>query len=401
MKRGVALLVAAAVIGCDTPVPPPNEPLGRDPVEIATVRPALISGATNFAFRIAAAAELGKDGKNDCVSPFSLDQALVMLLNGSEGQTYEILAKALGIGQTSLDHVNRSRMAALDRVRDIPGPAVAIANSIWMIQPYPVNHQYETDMKTFYGATVKKLGTARITALREINEWVKTKTLGRVPRLLESLDPSAEAVLLNTVTLDATWAKPFPPAKMMPFRAQGGKKTVPTLSAKVVAGVAETKTFNALRLDFTEGELSLVLMVPKAGDPARLFEGMDSQALGDVVQLSDKREELEIQFPKFKIQARRDLRPLMTTLGCGSLYSPGNDFGNISLQLRGSSLSDTVQSVWMEIDERGARAGAGTALSITKSEADRFVIDQPFAFLVVERGSNSVLLAGVVNDPSQ
>jgi serpin B len=401
MNRGVALMIAATAMGCDTPVPPPNEPLGRDPVEVGSVRPALIEGATNFAFKAAAASDLGKDGKNDCVSPFSLDQSLVMLLNGSEGKTYETLAGSLGIGQTSLDHVNRSRMAALDRVRSLPGTAVAVANSIWMIQPYPVNHQYETDMKTLFGATVKKLGTARITALREVNDWVKAKTLGRIPGLLKSLDPNTEVMLLNTVTLDTIWSKPFPPASMMPFHAPEGKKMAPTLSAKVEAGVAETEAFRALSLDFAEGELSMLFLLPRQGDPAKLFAGLDFKVLSGLVSLSSKREELEVQFPKFKIQTRRDLRPLMKALGCGSLFEPGNDFGNISLQLRGSFLSEAFQRVFMEVDERGARSASGTALSITQSAENRFAIDRPFAFLVVERGSRSVLLAGVVYDPSQ
>jgi serpin B len=403
MKRALALVGMVALLGCDTPVPPPNLPLKRDKVELETVRPALIDSATGFALNAAAKAKLGEDGKNDCLSPYSLDQALVMLLNGAEGETYDTLAKALGVGQTSLDLVNRSRMAALDRLRGLPGPAVTVANSIWMIQPYPVNHQYAADMETFYGATVKKLGSARVNAVRQINAWVNAKTLGRIPRLYERLGSVTEVVLVNTVTLDATWKKPFPPSRSLKFETPGGPKLVPTLSSRRQAGTSQGDTFEALRLDFAEGELSMLFLLPREGKPGDLFASFDAKALAQVIRETDDQMDIEVQIPKFHIEARRDLQPLLTALGCGSLYSGGNDFSNISLELKSRFLSDTVHSVWMEVDERGARAAAATGIGIGKSASrpSKFKVDRPFAFLVVERSSRAVILAGVVNDPSQ
>jgi serpin B len=402
VRRVFPLALVFALPGCDTPVPPPDEPLGRSPVGLSEVKRELLDASTDFAFRAVRAAKLGQGGKNDCLSPFSLDQALVILLNGAEGQSYETLAKGLGIGAHGLDHVNRSRMAVTDQLRSLPGPAVTVANSIWTVQPVPINHQYAADMKAFYGATVQKLGTAGITGVRQVNDWVKAKTRGRIPTLYRSLDPDSVILLVNTMTFDARWRTAFPPAQNRQFHSPTGTKGVPMLVGVQNAGTVRSKAVDALRLDFEEGGLGLLVLLPKGTGPGELIGSLDAKVLGDLLKETETRSEVKVQLPKFSFAVQRDLRSLLTGVGCGPLFRPPNDFSNISLQLRGGVfLDDTVQCVWVEIDERGAKAAAATGIGIAKSVPEEFIVDRPFAFLVVDLASRAVVLAGVVYDPAQ
>jgi serpin B len=67
-----------------------------------------------------------------------------------------------------------------------------------------ISADYVAAVKTRYAAEV-----FRNAGLDDVNGWVARKTEGKIPRLLDAIDPDAAATLLNAVYFKARWATVF------------------------------------------------------------------------------------------------------------------------------------------------------------------------------------------------
>jgi serpin B len=82
----------------------------------------------------------------------------------------------------------------------------------------------------------------------------------------------------------------------------------------------------------------------------------------------------------------------------------GTDNAGRDAQLQ---ISDVIQKTAIELDEKGLKAAAATAVvmrskttSIGGSKPVEFRYDRPFALVLRDTKTNTVLFTGIVNDPS-
>ena len=65
-----------------------------------------------------------------------------------------------------------------------------IANSIWYRNTFPFNQSFLDDGTNYFGATIKPLDFANVDAsLSAINGWVNTQTQGKIPTILDKIEP--------------------------------------------------------------------------------------------------------------------------------------------------------------------------------------------------------------------
>ncbi|GFS65685.1 serpin B8, partial [Nephila pilipes] len=78
--------------------------------------------------------------------------------------------------------------------------------------------KYKNDVQDFYNASIRKTDFANNAdeAVKEINDWVKEKTNGKIEKLLDQLNPSTLLVLLNAVYFKGKWKEPFDPTFTKP-----------------------------------------------------------------------------------------------------------------------------------------------------------------------------------------
>jgi serine protease inhibitor len=58
------------------------------------------------------------------------------------------------------------------------------------------------------------------------------------------------------------------------------------------------------------------------------------------------------------------------------------------------------QKTFIEVDERGTRAAAATAVGVGPDSFNGLIADRPFAFAIRERLSGTILFVGMVGDPT-
>ncbi|MDH3299212.1 MAG: hypothetical protein OES24_01755 [Acidimicrobiia bacterium] len=82
-----------------------------------------------------------------------------------------------------------------------------------------------------------------------------------------------------------------------------------------------------------------------------------------------------------------------------SAFGPGADFSGI-VDVGGLWLSTVEHEAFIEVDESGTRAAAATGGSMVASHGPTVTIDQPFLYLIRDRGAGTILFMGRITDPS-
>ena len=126
-------------------------------------------------------------------------------------------------------------------------------------------------IRTQYGAEIFKDAD-----LAAVNAWVKDKTEGKIPTILERLNPNDSHVLLNAVYFKAPWAQAFAKNATRDrefYLTATDKVEVPTMTQ---SGFATEKGdgYTAIRLPYAAAGLSMVVLRPDD------IDGLDAMIAG-------------------------------------------------------------------------------------------------------------------------
>jgi len=82
-------------------------------------------------------------GKNIFISPLSISGALAMTLNGAEGSTREVMAKALEYHDMTKDEINKGYKYLLNRLENLDeNIKLNISNSIWIRDGFNIKQSF-------------------------------------------------------------------------------------------------------------------------------------------------------------------------------------------------------------------------------------------------------------------
>ena len=341
------------------------------------------------------------DDGNLVFSPASLSLSFAMLREGATGATGEEIDQVL--------HLPPNRQAAynglLHQLSGVgAGDVLEINNALFLDKALAVKPDFLDALKRWYGAGVE-LADFPEPALAQINAWVDDRTRGRIPELLDQLDPLAVFALVNTIYLDATWQQPFDPddTRDDEFRtAAGAKVYVPTMHQDDDFDYAEASSWQAVRLPYQDGELSMVVLLPRdATDPVDL---LTPEVLAAVDRSLSTRK-VELALPKWETETAAELDGTLTRLGMGSTFDGRGDFSALTPDPT-FAVTRVLQQANITVGEEGTEAAAATAIvgeagAVPPLEgAIDFVADHPFAFAIVHDPTGVPLFEGVVADPS-
>ena len=402
--------VAAAVLsGCggDAASKPPKET--TQPVQITDE---IRAANAQFALTMLQQLDYPNAGDNLCISPLSLSLALSMMLNGAEGETYDAIAKTLGYTEQKLDAVN-AQARALSRLLkpDDKSITVHMANGLWVQQGFPLKPDFLRALLTHYETRTETVdfGNAEATA-NAINTWVKEQTQGLIEKLFQAGDFDAQTrlALVNTLYFEGAWQYPFPKdaTQDAPFYLESGAtKQVPMMRLSERLPYYKGDGFEAVALPYGRGDYRFYLFLPDKGRTvADLRKQLTSENWGKwlgafrVVQGS-------LQMPRFKIEAKYDLKLPLSALGMGVAFDPDcADFSRIAdVAPERLFIQKAIQKVVVEVDEEGTKAAAATGITVgvTSVPVDQFnmVVDRPFLFAIVHQPTGTVLFLGVVRQP--
>jgi len=406
LRQKIALLVAAAILGTA------HASTTKDAKSsIASV----VKGNTGFAIDLYQR-QRGEAG-NLFFSPYSISTALAMTWAGARGQTEEEMARVLHfiLPQEDVHRVFGGLTERCDEIQKRNQISLNIANSLWCQRDYHFTEAFLKLNRTHYRAEARLVDFVGNTeaARQEINAWVAKETRDKIQALLRSPVPSplTTLVLCNAIYFKGKWATQFDPKATGPapfFVSAGRDVQVPTMSQKLKLRSRDAGDFRLFALPYTGGDLSLVILLPKAVDG---LTALERQLRADrlqkwLVALDGAPESKAVVYlPRFKLNCRLELAKELAAMGMPSAFVLHSaDFSGMT-GTRDLYISDVVHQAFVEVNEEGTEAAAASAVVMDKSESEtrtsEFRVDHPFIFLVRENQTGSILFLGRVVDPSK
>jgi len=372
-------------------------------MEVISPQTARLADASNrMGLRLLLRLAEEKDDKNLFLSPFSIAIALAMVYNGAEGKTRAALARLLGLAGLPLREVNQGYSGLVALLEELdPDVRLDVANSIWVQQGITLAADFIQRIREAYAGEAAHLDFAAPEAADVINDWVAEKTSGKIKKLLTPpMIKRAIVVLVNAIYFKGIWAAPFDKAETTdgPFTLpDGNHKQIPMMHRTGRYGYYENETFQAIRLPYGNGLVSMYIFLPRPDLSLAALRGVLTAENWQEWMGRFSETRVELALPRFRVEYGDDLLPPLKELAGPKMAGP--DF----LGMGGDSLliSRVIHKTFVEVNEEGTEAAAATAVVMTRSRRRllQMVVDRPFLCAIRDDETGLVLFMGFVVDP--
>jgi serpin B len=401
------LCVAAACSGSSVePTPARRDALTALPRQLSPAEQSVLNAANAYSFALWSTINRSQRDSNVFVSPLSASFALGMAMNGAAGQTFDEMRSALQFANaplSSIDSGYKSLIALLSGLD--PATTMQIANSIFYRRDFPFNQSFLTDAAAWFDAEVKPQDfTDAAGTLSAVNGWASAKTNGRIPTVLQQVNPDDVMFLLNAIYFKGAWRDKFDPAatRDAPFHpSTGADQSAKLMYRQATMSYGETGTYQAVDLAYGDSAFTMTVLLPKAGSDVEQVAASLTQASWQALTTSFHPQLVALSLPKITFSWKRGLKDDMQALGMKAAFVPdGADFTRMSTAA-GNRLYVSLlqQNTFVAIDEEGTEAAAVTIVGISVTSAPvatEMRVDRPYLFVIRERLSGTVLFMGKV-----
>jgi serine protease inhibitor len=414
---GALLAAGMIVVGCDGGSPsgnaPPTTSLSSDAIPTAVasaqkaatpVAPAMVTADNAFGLSLFDTLLDGSRGGNIAISPLSVALALQVLYNGAAGSTQQAMAQTLELGTLSDQALNSDNAALQASLISVdPKVQLTIANSLWVAESGgPVLPSFTQTDETYYGATVGDLAGAPA----DVNAWVDSETHGLITQLMPPGE-YVDAIIANVLYFKGQWTTAFDQSNTAaaPFTLSSGSQTSVDLmhqtgSFAYAEGALRGVDFQAVRIPYGQGRLSMLIVLPAAGADVTSF--VTAITLGDLNGLIAQLDPymVAIALPRFTASYGSSLTGALTSMGMGIAFGPSADFSALA---PGFSVNVVEHKTVVEVDETGTVAAAATGIGVTTVAPQQYTItmDHPFLYAIQDDKTGELLFIGVLMNPNQ
>lgn len=349
-------------------------------------------------------------------SPFSISSALAMVFLGTKGSTAAQLSKTFHFDSVEDVH---SRFQSLNAEVSKRGAShtLKLANRLYGEKTYNFLPEFLTSTQKMYGADLAPVDFQHASedARKEINQWVKGQTEGKIPELLAVgvVDSMTKLVLVNAIYFKGMWEEKFMKQDTTdaPFRLnKKNTKSVKMMyqKKKFFFGYISDLKCKVLEMPYQGGELSMLILLPEdIEDESTGLKKIEEQITLEKLREWTKRENLEnidvhVKLPRFKIEESYILNSNLGRLGLQDLFNSSKaDLSGMSGS-RDLFISKIVHKAFVEVNEEGTEAAAATAGIATFCmllPEEEFTADHPFVFFIRHNPTANVLFLGRVCSP--
>jgi serpin B len=368
----------------------------------------------NSAFAIDLYHQLGAKDGNLFFSPYSISTALAMTYGGARGDTATQMAQALhfSLPAEKVPGAFAALRKELSAAQGEKKVTLTIANSIWPSKQCKLLDDYVGLLKESYDSKPTPLDYSKPDAAREIiNTWVEEKTHQKIKDLIGPgiLTPDTKLTLVNAIYFYGKWATVFEPDKTVKEKfCLNADKTVDVdmMRQQLFVRYADLDSLQALELPYAGGDLSMLILLPKAKDGLGALETeLSTPTLaGWTGRLS--RTSVYVSLPKFKLTWGTELlNDKLQALGMKDAFEARADFSGMDGKPHELFIGAVLHKAFIDVKEEGTEAAAATGVvmmrgAMAPSPAALFYADHPFFFLIQDNKTGSILFMGRVTNPN-
>ena len=344
---------------------------------------------------------------NYLISPYSIEIALNMLKEGTNGDTLNELKNVLN-------------------ERDIPdltNDKVKIANAMFIKKTYKdyIEEVFYNNLKEKYNSEIlyDEFSTPKV-----INSWVKKKTDSMIPKILNDISKDFVLGLANAIAIDVKWNSTFDcnsTIESVFTRVDNSKINVQMMH----------KTYETENYKYFEDANSKGIIIPYENNlefvgilPNDTIDGYVNAMTKDTIRNIDKNTtnasndvHILLSLPRFSYSFDLDnFKDVLKHMGINSIFDEDNaDFTNIiskknmnKLNMNNLYVSTAIHKTYIDLNESGTKAAAVTYFGLMKSTAVapkaykqiEINFDKPFIYMIRDSETKEILFFGTVYEPN-
>lgn len=355
--------------------------------------------------------KLDEGNENLFFSPFSIYSSLLMLSEGSGGETLEEMKEVLSLPE-DMRKMRAFFKSFLNEIKNDKPYELLIANALWLQRGYKFKENYLKVIDSFYRGGVfnvdfeKDIENSRKT----INNWVKEKTNGKIKKLLSRgmLKSGTIFVLTNSIYFKGKWKEQFNPDKTFDGKFKllsGNDVDAEMMSQESVFNYSEDEKFQVIEMDYLGEDVSMMIFLPKEKN---FYDFKDVLNLERFIEYKNsmKMREVKVILPKIKLEKRYFVTEPLMEMGMKRAFSGGvANFSNMASHGE-IFVNDIIHKTFFKMGEEGTESAGATGtfsdgVIFRKGEIPlMFMADHPFLFTIFHKKSGAILFMGVVFDPS-
>ena len=407
MKKRIFVMIVAMlffVTGCSPKIQ--GEDLMRDVkqdekpvVQMSEVNSVAL---TDFAVRLFQGS--AEEGKNTLISPLSVLSALAMTANGAKEDTLSQMESVLGMKTEELNQYLYSYMKALPQGEKYK---LNLANSIWFIddERFTVKEGFLQMNKDFYGADVYKAPFDN-TTVKDINNWIKEKTDGMIPEILDKISHNEVMYLINALAFEAEWASAYRGSQIRDgifTKEEGQKQDVEFMCADENVYLEEENATGFVKY-YKDNKYAFVALLPKEGVSINEYvKSLNGENLNRLLTNS-LNATVKTSIPKFESEYLAEMSEVLSKMGMTDAFDGDKaDFTGLGTSMKGNIyINRVLHKTFISVAEKGTKAGAVTVVAMgektafVEEEPKIVCLDRPFVYMLIDCETNIPFFIGTM-----
>lgn len=406
IARFATFLLAIALISCNkTSVP---SELTKDPIKVETVAQVAAMNQA-LGWKIFNAEQLAKPDENVLISPYSIQTAFQMAINGAKGNTLDEFLNLMECPGCSVTDLNNLHSDLNTLLTEQSGqPKLTVANGFFYdSKRMSLQTPFAQTLNDHYNAGTENLNfDAEQPSLDAINGWVKTHTNNKIDKILNKIGPLDVAFLINALHFKGDWATGFSPAYSLnlPFKkTDGTESNVRFIHADRNFSFAQTADYNIVDIPFQDSTYSLSLLQPGTQNTDADWHLKITPLIWKGLYAGIQYNRAAVFVPKLKLAYQNDLIQSLQKLGILDAFSDLKaDFTGMGTAPLNIFINQLQHKAVLEMDEKGLEGAAVTSIGFgINSAPPTFMFDRPFVLILRHVATNTLVFMGYVADPTQ
>ncbi|BAK45132.1 serpin family protein [Eggerthella sp. YY7918] len=411
----LATIVVLALVGCAERALAATDLMANvTPQDVSSsaenLNDAQAEALTDFGVQLLQQSNAGED--NVLISPLSVQYALGMTANGSQGETRSQMEHVLGSDVERLNEqllaYQQTLEASAEGAEDNASP-LKLANSLWIRNGFEVNDAFQQTNANYYqaGAYQAPFDTG---TKDDINQWVSDNTDGMIEQLLDEVPASAVMYLVNALGFDANWMNEYQAEDVHEetFTPEEGAPHPAQLMYSTESNYLENDRAIGFMKPYESGRYAFAALLPQEGtsmaDFVATLTGDDVRTLLETARWDV---EVDAAVPKFSSDYGCDLSKTLAAMGMTDAFDPSlADFSGIGTADDGTLyIGSVAHKTHIEVDEHGTKAAATTSVEMkatsampVEQETKVVHLDRPFVYAIIDLDTNVPIFLGSVMD---
>ena len=338
------------------------------------------------------------------ISPMSVTYLMAMLANGAEASTREEIMATIGAKDFDINEMNAFYAYLMQRAKTADKhTTLNIANYIALNKEFQLKKKYASTNADSDKGSVEALDFNNPESTKRINGWCSEHTDNMIPSIIDQVEPSAVAYIMNAIYFNGTWADKFDKNNTKKEQFNGYTrdiKYVDMMHRNAKYYYTSNDVYSAVTLPYGSGTYSMTVILPNEGK----FIPDVTKALNakSIASLRSNMDEciVDLKLPRFTTEMKLSLKDIIAKLGAPSMFDASrSDFSSFA---NGNVyVSEMLQKAKIEVSEEGTKAAAVTMgmvklTSIRPDEPRRvdFHCDHPFIYMIQDNYTGAILFMG-------